>query len=99
MVVIQYLTDICVRCFIQARREEEYEKLDRICTAISAKASMNSKVTISPYVIEDNAKDLLLDHVSEVVSAVIEGAKTLSAHKGSDVISVSDVQLILGNII
>ena len=57
---------------------------------------VNPKAAIQPYTIEQSAKDLLLDHVLEVVCATVEGAQLLARHRGAESVSLSDVQLILG---
>lgn len=81
----------------QNQRDEDYEKLNKIVAAISSKGATNPKATIQPYEIENAAKDLILDHILEVVCSTIEGAATLAKHRGADSVSMGDVQLMLGN--
>lgn len=51
---------------------------------------------MQPYTIEKTAKDVLLDHLLEVVCSTVESAGMLARHKGAQSVSVSDVQLVLG---
>jgi histone H3/H4 len=87
-----------VTFIVQQKREEDFGKIDKIAAAISAKASAGSKSVVLPYTVEESAKALLLDHMTETVSAAIEGAKTLAQHRGEKSISVIDIQLILGDL-
>lgn len=48
-----------------------------------------------PYRIDENAKNLLMEYVDEMACALIEESCLLAKHRTSNVVEVSDIQLLL----
>lgn len=49
-----------------------------------------------PTVMDDAAKQMLMDYTFELTSSIIESCSALAKHRGSETIEPEDVNLILG---